>query len=656
MSFGGAPGVAVLGGDLSQLRRRGNRWRLRDWRLRTKLTAVLLVPLVLAGVLGALRVADSLRDAARLDSLGRQVGFTRDVGTLVHDLQHERHLTVSTILAPDTTDPAALQAQQARVDRGISVVRSVNSGAGDLAPPAAAAYRTSLDRLADLTTLRADLRAPVPGANSPGAAVDKAVGGYTDLITVLLNLDRAVLGGPEEPLADNGDALGALAVAKEQVSRQHAELLAAMLSGALSPAQQAVLRTADARFDAALDEFVEGSSAERKQRYETAVTGPAVGEWDRLLNSALNGSVQNAPLEIVPANWDFAAAETAERIRQVESGLLDDSSTEIAAAGEQAWNDAIRDAVVVAVLMSLAVLLLVLVVRSLLQPLRMLRTHAFDVADRRLPGAVQKLQNTDDTIGETTVDPVPVYSREEVGQVARAFDTVHVQAVRLAAEQAMLRATLNDIFLNLAGRSQRLVERQLKLIEKLESGEQDPEQLSNLFQLDHLATRMRRNSENLLVLAGGELRRGTERGVLVLDMLRAAVSEIAEYRRVTVRRPPAATVAGPVVTDLVHLIAELLDNAANAGPPDTTVTLASTLTEDGGLLVEITDCGTGLPPGELYAINERLASPPVVDVSVSRLSRERTASGVMPRIAAASITPTRRSFDMSWDGRTDYTA
>ncbi|MGH8917901.1 MAG: HAMP domain-containing sensor histidine kinase, partial [Actinomycetes bacterium] len=263
------------------------------------------------------------------------------------------------------------------------------------------------------------------------------------------------------------------------------------------------------------------------------------------------------------------------------------------------------------------VVLLVMVVRSLLRPLRALRTHAFTVADQSLPDAVEQLRSAEDKIGETTVDPVPVYSREEVGQVARAFDAVHVQAVRLAAEQAMLRSTINDIFLNLAGRSQDLVEQQLKLIDKLENGEQDPEQLSNLFQLDHLATRMRRNGENLLVLAGGNLHRDAESEMSVLDLLRAAVSEIAQYRRVTLRRPPAATVPGPMAGDLAHLIAELLDNATSASPPDTSVSVRSTLTEDGGLLVEVIDCGTGLPPGELHAINERLAAPPALDVPVS---------------------------------------
>ncbi|MGH3909474.1 MAG: nitrate- and nitrite sensing domain-containing protein, partial [Pseudonocardiaceae bacterium] len=481
LSCGGAPGVAVLGGDLGQLRRRSGRWRLRDWRLRTKLTAVLLVPLVLAGVLGALRVADSLREAGQLDVLVRQVGFAQRVSDAVHELQRERHLVVAEVLAPGTADPAALPAQVAQVDRAISALRAPDSGARDLGPAAEQAYQAALGELSEIRALREDTLGTVPEVGDPGAAGNKAITRYTELIEVLVSLNRVVLSGASDPGVGHDEghapALAALAVAKEQVSQQHAVLLAAMLSGALSAEQQVALRTAEARFDAVIDFFV-GVSPQHRQRYTGTVTGAAVAERDRLLDSALRGAVQNAPLDIVPANWDVAAAETAERIHQVRMAEFDQLLTEIEGLDADAWNDAIRDAAVVAALLVLAVLLLVLVVRSLLQPLRTLRTHAFDVADRRLPGAVEKLRHADDKIGETTVDPVPVYSREEVGQVARAFDTVHVQAVRLAAEQAMLRGTLNDIFLNLAGRSQHLVERQLKLIDKLESGEQDPQQLS----------------------------------------------------------------------------------------------------------------------------------------------------------------------------------
>ncbi|MGH8922252.1 MAG: sensor histidine kinase, partial [Actinomycetes bacterium] len=255
--------------------------------------------------------------------------------------------------------------------------------------------------------------------------------------------------------------------------------------------------------------------------------------------------------------------------------------------------------------------------------LRTLRTAAFDVADRKLPEAVEQLCSTEGVSAQPTVDPVPVHSREEVGQVARAFDTVHAQAVRLAAEQAVARSSLNDTFRNLSGRHQCLVERQRQLIGELRSREHDPELVSGLDQLDHLAARMCRHSDNVLVLAGGRLPPRGADPVAVFDVLHSAVSKIEQYQQVVVRRPPAVMVAGAAVNDLVHLIAELLDNAIKAGAAsvasqETPVTLGSTRTEDGRLQVEIIDSGPGLPPDVLRSINDRLASPPVVDASVSR--------------------------------------
>ena len=173
------------------------------------------------------------------------------------------------------------------------------------------------------------------------------------------------------------------------------------------------------------------------------------------------------------------------------------------------------------------------------------------------------------TVPDVNVTPVPVHTREEVGEVARAFDAVHAQAVRLAAEQATLQNTVNSMFVNLSRRSQSLVDRQLQLIEELESNEQDPDQLASLFRLDHLATRMRRNSENLLVLAGTDLAKRTTHHVPVVDVLQAAVSEVEQYERVTVEHPPAVAVVGRAANDLQHLLSELLDNATSFSPPET---------------------------------------------------------------------------------------
>jgi signal transduction histidine kinase len=336
---------------------------------------------------------------------------------------------------------------------------------------------------------------------------------------------------------------------------------------------------------------------------------------------SLSGSIAERPISRStrwqPQNWrlrtKLLALTVVPLVLAVVLGVI-----RVVDTARHSHSSAVSQAIVIGVIALVALILLVFLARSILKPLRVLRASAFDVADRRLPTAIELLRTTDGRSGGIRVDPVPVYSREDVGQVARAFDAVHSEAVRLATEQAALRANVNDMFVNLSRRSQSLVERQLRLIDELERGEQDADRLAYLFRLDHLATRMRRNGENLLVLAGAELRQRSGEPVALLDVLRASVSEIEDYQRVTIQPEPRAMVSGLAVNDIVHLVAELLDNATTYSDPESNVTLSARLTDDGGLVIEICDEGTGIPRARLVEINQRLAAPPPVDVSVSR--------------------------------------
>jgi signal transduction histidine kinase len=264
--------------------------------------------------------------------------------------------------------------------------------------------------------------------------------------------------------------------------------------------------------------------------------------------------------------------------------------------------------------------LMLVVARALLNPLRVLRRDALDVANRRLPATVQRILADPDPVAasKTAVDPVPVFTREETGQLARSFDAVHDQAVKMATEQALLRDNINSIFVNLSRRSQALVERQLALIDRLEQDEQDPDQLASLFELDHLATRMRRNSESLLVLSGSGLSRQLSRPVPASEVVGAAVSEVEHYARIEVVSAPDVTVQGRAVSDLVHLIAELLDNATFFSEPDKKVIVRMAVTRKKELAIQITDSGVGMSEDEIEAANHRLADPPDLDVAVTR--------------------------------------
>jgi len=297
----------------------------------------------------------------------------------------------------------------------------------------------------------------------------------------------------------------------------------------------------------------------------------------------------------------------------------------------QAQKSFILISIATIILLAIVLMITIIVARSMIRPLRRLRSDALDIANSKLPEMVRRLSESEGGDESVEIEPVGVTSTDEIGEVARAFDQVHREAVRLAADEAMLRGNLNAMFVNLSRRSQSLIERQLTLIDNLEQSEQDADRLSSLFRLDHLATRMRRNSENLLVLAGheGASRRWTQ-PVPLVDVLRAAISEIEQYERVVLNVQPGIQVVGQAVNDIVHLVAEIVENATTFSPEDTQVYVTGQPLNSGGVLLDITDNGVGISEQEMAHANWRLDNPPVVDVAVSR----RMGLFVVGRLAA----------------------
>ena len=634
------PGAPRLSGPMPVPTRR-DRWKLWNWRVRTKLFAVLLVPAVAAGVLGTIQVSSELRGVEDLGRTERQVVLGAQTASLVHEVQYERALMSGFVAANKQGDRTNLDLQKRRVDGMASALRSAGNRLEGMDQLVQDRYRQATNALNGLTALRSV-------AENERFSAQSVIIAYTALINAMLELDREIArttnASDVAEIAGSADALGR---AKEQVSQQHAIMLVSILNNEIEPSQAQDMRVADSRFGAALAEFRSVARPADRQRYDDTVTGPEVDDRERLkltvLQSAASGGGDRLGMtrENVDA-WDKASGRTTELINKVQTGLLGQLGGLAASLRDQAGDDAVRDATILLGSLLLTLLLVVVVARSMLVPLRVLRNTAFDVADRRLPQAIRRMRDADGDSPEVAVAPVAVHTREEIGQVARAFDAVHGEAVRLAAEQALLRRNVNDMFVNLSRRSQGLVERQLRLIDQLESKEQDPEQLSNLFQLDHLATRMRRNSENLLVLAGADLARRSARPIAAVDVLRAAVSEVEEYQRVVVQPPPPVSVLGMAVNDIVHLVAELLDNATTFSPPHTRVLVGSRLSGHGEFVIEITDQGVGMTDAQLAEANIRLADPPVVDVSVSRrmglfvVGRLAMRHGIGVRLAANS--------------------
>ncbi len=266
--------------------------------------------------------------------------------------------------------------------------------------------------------------------------------------------------------------------------------------------------------------------------------------------------------------------------------------------------DAFLNAIVIVAALVAALALVFALMRSLLGPIRVVRQGALEVANKRLPEAVAAMRDGEDP---PEFVAIPVYTTEEMGQLARAVDDLHTQALSLAGDQARLRVQVGHMFETLSRRSTSLIDQQLSLIERLESDEEDPKRLQSLFRLDHLAARMRRNSDSLLVLAGTSTRRGASGSVSVSDAVRAAVSEVENYERIDIGDTSDDQVLGSVGSDLIHLIAEVVDNALAYSPPTTRVTIRGARTPEGGLLIEVADRGLGMPPRDLAALNDRLA-------------------------------------------------
>ncbi len=319
-----------------------------------------------------------------------------------------------------------------------------------------------------------------------------------------------------------------------------------------------------------------------------------------------------------PGQWYSAMSATVDDMQQVELGIARKIVARAQSLQGGAERSALTNGVVTVVVLLLVLIAALAVARSMVRPLKRLREGALDIATVQLPERVRQLSEAQDPSASLEVAPIEVMSANEIGQVARAFDQVHSEAVRLAGNEAMLRRSFNAMFVNLSRRSQSLIERLVRLIDSLEQNEQDPGRLANLFSMDHLVTRMRRNSENLLLLAGHDTARKWSGPVPLADVARAAASEIEQYGRVTLRIQPGVAVAGQAVSDVVHLLAELIENATVFSPEDAPVHVSAQELTSGGVLVEVSDSGVGVPEARLAEMNWRLDNPPVIDVSVSR--------------------------------------
>ncbi|MFI1199705.1 nitrate- and nitrite sensing domain-containing protein [Streptomyces sp. NPDC020883] len=598
----------------------GSRMALRNWRISTRLVSLLALPVVAATTLGALRVNTELENIDQLDKMQLLTEMTRQATELADALQVERDKSAGPLAGSgNVKDDQGVVAPREATDRAKV---SFNQATGDIKPDdatMAGVRATVLEIGRQLNTLN-EIRA---NAYKDDENVTRTVTAYNQLITSLLGLSQDMAQATSNPeMIRSTRALAAFSSAKEYASMQRALVSAGLAHPGgpeLSANDRQAGRTAEDDEKAARDRFsqiyngnagtltrgLDGNNDEIKAAYAFA-------------HRAFASPTGIRSQEYKYLDWYDSDTVKIDEMSRIETSLLSEMEQKSRELRNAATQDAILNGAVILLVLGVSLVGAFVVARSMVRSLRRLQDTAQRVSQDRLPELVKQLSESDPQDVDTSVESVGVHSRDEIGRVAAAFDEVHREAVRLASEQALLRGNVNAMFTNLSRRSQGLIQRQLSLISELESREADPDQLSSLFKLDHLATRMRRNGENLLVLAGEEPGRRWTRPVPLVDVLRAAASEVEQYERIELNAVPQTEVAGRVVNDLVHLLAELLENATSFSSPQTKVKVTGHALPDGRVLVEIHDTGIGLSPEDLSAINERLASPPTVDVSVSR--------------------------------------
>jgi hypothetical protein len=586
---------------------------IRNMQIRSKLIAVLVIPLVALTVLAALAIGAAVSRGVQADRVNDQTAFAISLSNLVHQLQRERDLSAAWVGSGRDAGYGGVVAQRVAVNQTLGSFRRDVEGLGN----EDSAFRERVDaavaKLEELSAQRELI------ANDEDMNVERTLNYYSGVIDDLLAVNLEIAAQTDDrDLIRNVGTFVSLARLKEATSLERGRLYAVASVGKFGPGDFRELAPIVGAQEAWRSQFEATATPAQRAFLDRTLQGPDITRVDELRTKVLTGD-PSRPVDIDPEQWFTYMSAKLDLLRTVEGRLADD----VLAASEAAQSAASRQALLYTIILTLVLWVTVglslWLARSMVGPLRSLTSSANEVADERLPGLVDRLHHTKDPRDlDVAPEPVPVDSNDEIGQVSAAFNSVHRVAIQVATEQAALRKSIGDMFLNLARRSQSLIDRQLELIDDLERSEADPDVLDNLFKLDHLATRMRRNAEDLIVLSGAEPARRWSQPVALVDVVRAALAEVEDYNRVELLPIDDIGVAGQAVSDVVHLLAELIENATSFSPPGTKVQVAGQQVSNGYVL-EIEDRGLGMSDDELVEANERLANPPMVDFALSRM-------------------------------------
>ncbi|GGY32005.1 sensor histidine kinase [Streptomyces djakartensis] len=605
----------------------GERWHIRPRTVRAKIVCLLMVPVVSLLALWAYATVTTAQDVARLRQVQRVDAVVRaPVSAAVAALQAERAAAVR-----HATDPSAVRAGELdelarRTDRAVARLRLGEDNTvadGEELPPGVARrleeFVTGAERLRPLREAVLDRRADW----------DETYERYTDTIARAFGAVGSLTGIQDAALGSDARVLLEFSRAGEALAQEDAVLAGARLTGTLTGER---LRL----FTGAVDlrrTLTESAVADLRGSERTA--------WDSLAGSGAHDTLNAVEDKVLTAGpgaravdavpedtWNTAHARMRSGMRAIE----DDAARGVADRADPYTRGLLTPAGA-AVLLGLAAVAASLVIsvrigRGLVVELVSLRNSALEIARRKLPEAMRRLRAGEEIDVRAEAPPGP-RADDETGQVAEALAIVHRAALRAAVERAELASGISGVFVNLARRSQILVHRQLSLLDSMERRSDDPNELSDLFRLDHLTTRMRRHAESLIILSGAAPGRAWRMPVSLTDVVRAAVSEVEDYARVEVRQLPEAAVAGAAVADLTHLLAEIIENAAQFSPPHTRVRVTGEPVGN-GYAVEVEDRGLGMGKETLAEANRRIAQSEALDLFDS----DRLGLFVVSRLAA----------------------
>ncbi|SCL19311.1 Signal transduction histidine kinase [Micromonospora pallida] len=569
----------------------------RSTNLRTKVIA-LLASLV---ALWAFAAWVTVRDGFNL--LGVQTLNTRIFAPsepMLLQLQKERRLSLAYLGRPEAGQLEALRAERARTDE---LAREFEESATN--------WRTEISASTEVEHAVRDVLAGLDELTRTRTAIDDksidrtaALASYVEVIDSIFRVYDELGGVDDRQVAHDTAALIELNRARELLSQEDALLHGALAAGRITSTEQAQFAQLVGAQRHVSTSTISALPAADRNRFQQMSQGEAYQRLHTMEDRVIQA--RNAE-SLPPVELDAWRAAVDPALQQL-NGVVGAGGEDVVDRATPVAIGVITRLVLATGLGLLAVIASIIVsistARALLAQLERLREAAFALAKERLPNVVERLGRGEEVDVAAEAPPLQ-FGDDEIGQVGQAFNVVQETAIRTAVEQADLRRNVRDVFLSLARRTQALVHRQLTLLDAMERRENDAEELEDLFRVDHLATRMRRNAENLIVLSGSTPGRAWRRNVPMVDVVRGAVAEVEDYTRVNVLPLGAVSLAGRAVGDIIHLLAELIENGLSFSPPHTSVEVRGQMVAN-GFALEIEDRGLGMTEEDLAAANDRI--------------------------------------------------